>query len=264
MSVELNSKTAEVKRDSCTLMAPDDRSKYGWLPQIPVWWIGAAAVCLGFLLLLVILGLVAQNGRAISHWKKLQVGLMECENLVYNLTKDRDALRDERDQLKRNSSSLKKELDVLQSQYKAVAASRDKLQEDVRRLNHSKTERICYQGWIKFNNKCYYASDKGAAKTWEESRKDCLQRRADLVIITTKDELVFVSKFYSRTWIGLSDMQQENKWRWVDGSDLEGRGFWQSGEPNNVGNEDCVELSNPNGEWNDMPCENEIPWMCED
>ncbi|XP_050932194.1 CD209 antigen-like protein E isoform X2 [Lates calcarifer] len=239
MSVAFNSKSEEGKRDSCTLMAPDDRSKSAWLPQ-------------------------SLDGRAISHWKKLQVGLMECENLVYNLTKDRDALRDEREQLKRNSSSLNKELDVLQSQYKAVAASRDKLQEDVRRLNHSKTERNCHQGWIKFNNKCYYASDKGAAKTWEESRKDCLQRRADLVIITTKDELDFVSKIYTRTWIGLSDMQQENKWKWVDGSDLIGGGFWQSGEPNNSGDEDCVEISRSNGEWNDALCSIEIPWICED
>ncbi|KAF0045213.1 hypothetical protein F2P81_001742 [Scophthalmus maximus] len=105
---------------------------------VSVWWIGAAAACLGLLLLTVILSLVAQNGGAIRHGNKPQVCLMECENLVYNLTKDKDALRDERDQLRINASNLTKAIEVLQSQYNTVSASRDKLQEDVRRLNVSR------------------------------------------------------------------------------------------------------------------------------
>lgn len=68
---------------------------------------------------------------------------MECENLVYNLTKDKDALRDERDQLRINASNLTKAIEVLQSQYNTVSASRDKLQEDVRRLNVSREGRKC-------------------------------------------------------------------------------------------------------------------------
>ncbi|XP_071324754.1 hepatic lectin-like [Trachinotus anak] len=260
MSVALNSESGEVTIDSWSLMPTGNRSKYG---SKYVGWIGAVAVCLVLLLLSVILALVIQNGRAFSHWNKLQVGLMESQNLVYNLTKDRDALRNERDQLRINSSSLTKVLEVLQSQYNTVAASRDELQEEVRRLNLSLQEKVCHVGWVKFNNNCYYASEKGVVKTWQNSRKDCQEKGADLVIITTRAELDFVVKLYTRTWIGLSDIEQEGKWEWVDGTDLGNGGFWQSGEPNNHGHEDCVEISRSTGEWNDVSCNTEIPWICE-
>ncbi|AWO96891.1 C-type lectin domain family 4 member E [Scophthalmus maximus] len=248
--------------DSRNLMVADTRSRYRLLSQSTVWWIGAAAACLGLLLLTVILSLVAQNGGAIRHGNKPQVCLMECENLVYNLTKDKDALRDERDQLRINASNLTKAIEVLQSQYNTVSASRDKLQEDVRRLNVSREDQLCPQGLMPFNNKCYFASAKGAAKTWEDSRKDCLERRADLVIITTKEELDFVTNLCSRTWIGLSDTQQEGKWKWVDGTDLVGVGNWHTGEPNDIGNEDCVEISPSDGKWNDVPCTEKLSWIC--
>lgn len=97
------------------------------------------------------------------------------------------------------------------------------------------------------------------------SRKDCRERQADLVIITTKAELDFVKKTYAITWIGLSDKQQEGKWKWVDGTDLVGGGFWQAGEPNNSdGNEDCVEVSRSASAWNDAPCDRRFAWVCED
>lgn len=123
-------------------------------------------------------------------------------------------------------------------------------------------DQLCPQGLMPFNNKCYFASAKGAAKTWEDSRKDCLERRADLVIITTKEELDFVTNLCSRTWIGLSDTQQEGKWKWVDGTDLVGVGNWHTGEPNDIGNEDCVEISPSDGKWNDVPCTEKLSWIC--
>ncbi|KAM6936690.1 uncharacterized protein PEZ65_006746 [Lycodopsis pacificus] len=135
MSVTFSSKSGEVGEDSLNLMTSDNRPKYGWRSHSSVWWIGAAAVCLGFLLLILILGVVAHNSRAIGDRQDSM-----CENLIYSLTIDRDTLRDERDQLKINSGNLTKEMEVLQSQYNAMAESRDKLQEEVNRLNLSRTE----------------------------------------------------------------------------------------------------------------------------
>ncbi|XP_069549119.1 CD209 antigen-like protein C [Brachyistius frenatus] len=244
-------------------MTTDKRSKYGGPSQSPVWWIGVAAVSLGLFLLIVIFGLVIHNASAIGHHTILQVGLATCQKLVHNLTTDKDALRDERDQIKINASRMTNEMQALQSNYITLNASRNALQQQVTKLNQSKTGTLCHLGWKMFNNKCYYASEKGVTKNWNNSRKDCQQRRADLVIITTKDELDFVTKIYDRTWIGLSDIQREGKWKWVDGSDLEGNGFWQTGEPNNSGDENCVEISRRNGDWNDAQCKVEIPWICE-
>lgn len=67
----------------------------------------------------------------------------KCENMSYSLIIDRDKLRDERDQLKIQSRNLTEEMELLQSQYNAMAASRDKLQEEVNRLKLSKTGKKC-------------------------------------------------------------------------------------------------------------------------
>lgn len=60
-----------------------------------------------------------------------------CEKRADKLIEDSDALRDELDRLRTNSSRLMKDLKVLQSQYNAVAASRDQLQLEVDRSNES-------------------------------------------------------------------------------------------------------------------------------
>ncbi|KAM9309131.1 uncharacterized protein KZ484_025221 [Pholidichthys leucotaenia] len=183
------------------------------------------------------------------------VGLTNFEKL----TQEKDALREELNQVKMNSNQLIKEMEVLRGQYNAVSASRDQLQQKVQKIKCSIAGKVCQQGWITFNNKCYYVSKASETKNWEKSRLDCQQKGANLVIITSKDEHDFVSKFHQNIWIGLSDKQQEGKWKWVDGSDLV-QGFWKSGEPNNAGNEDCAEISA--GKWNDIPCSNELPWIC--
>ncbi|XP_068591404.1 CD209 antigen-like protein C [Cebidichthys violaceus] len=259
MSVTLSSKSGEVWEDSLNLMTSDNRSKYGWRSRISVWWIGAAAVCLGFLLLILILGVVAHNSRAIGYHQD-----SKFENLIYSLTIDRDTLRDELDQLKINSGNLTKEMEVLQSQYNAMAESRDKLQEEVNRLNLNRTDQSCHQGWKSFRDKCYYFSPNGVTKTWGSSRNDCKERGADLVIITTKEELDFVIKKYEITWIGLSDKEQEGTWKWVNGTDLLGDEYWQSGEPNNSDDdEDCAEVSRTAKKFNDVPCTRKFSWACQ-
>ncbi|XP_023141772.3 low affinity immunoglobulin epsilon Fc receptor-like [Amphiprion ocellaris] len=344
MSMAMINKSEEAEEDTwSTMTPPDKRSKYGWRSQCPVWWIRAAAVCLGLLLLLVILGLVAHNASAIGQQDSLLDHLMKREKLIHNLTTDNSALRDELNQMKvkssrltkemeelqreyktvvasrdhllqeyttLNSSSayalasaisqqhsllddlkkreklihnlttdnsalrdelnqtkvkssrLTKEMEELQREYKTVAASRDHLQE-VKMLNSNTTCKVCPSEWIPFDNKCYYASPRGKTKNWEDSRKDCLQRGADLVMPTTREELNFVTRIYDRTWIGLSDKKNEGKWLWVDGSELQ-TGFWQTGEPNNERNEDCAEISRTTGEWNDVLCSSKLPWICED
>ncbi|XP_060905413.1 CD209 antigen-like [Labrus mixtus] len=199
----------------------------------------------------------------------LKVERNDLKVLIFNLTKDRDTLIDERDafrierdQLKINSSKLNKELGILQGKYNTVAQRRDMLQDDLNRLKLNQTA-SCFPGWKLHNNKCYYYSPKGKTDTWEKSRADCLARGGDLAMPKTESELVFVSRGNSYSWIGLSDNLQEGVWQWVDGTDLEGPGSWKEGEPNDAGNEDCVELSRDEVKWNDAPCRNAFSWTCE-
>uniref|UniRef100_A0A3Q3VXC1 C-type lectin domain-containing protein n=1 Tax=Mola mola TaxID=94237 RepID=A0A3Q3VXC1_MOLML len=83
--------------------------------------------------------------------------------------------------------------------------------------------------WVYFRGSFYYASS--TKKTWEQSRNDCLQKGADLVIINSKEEQAFTNQLKKYMWIGLTDSQIEGTWRWVDGSPLT-KSYWSSGEPN--------------------------------
>ncbi len=66
----------------------------------------------------------------------------------------------------------------------------------------------------------------------------------------------------STLWIGLTDLDQEGVWVWADGSTPDYLN-WNGGEPNNAGNEDCVQLY-PSGAWNDINCATPYAVICED
>uniref|UniRef100_A0A3B5LXQ7 C-type lectin domain-containing protein n=1 Tax=Xiphophorus couchianus TaxID=32473 RepID=A0A3B5LXQ7_9TELE len=97
----------------------------------------------------------------------------------------------------------------------------------------------------------YYFSS--ARETWGKSRKDCLERGADLVIINSREEQNFLSRFKERRWIGLTDTEKEGEWKWVDGTRLDTR------------DENCGEIRffDEENNWNDVPCEVHNYWICE-
>lgn len=96
--------------------------------------------------------------------------------------------------------------------------------------------------WKYFAGSLYYISS--TEKSWQESRNDCLQKGADLVIINNHEEQVcvlntipklliclhtdhylcfsankeFTRRWKKLAWIGLTDAETEGKWTWVDGT----------------------------------------------
>ncbi|XP_076584162.1 CD209 antigen-like protein A [Chaetodon auriga] len=120
------------------------------------------------------------------------------------------------------------------------------------------------EGWVYFHSSVYYISS--IKKSWRESRDDCLQRGADLMIINSEEEQDFTRKFHKLMWIGLTDSETEGVWKWVDGTPLT-KSFWTPGEPNSYQghNEDCVELKSHDmvNSWNDKPCKDQNFWICE-
>ncbi|XP_031194774.1 CD209 antigen-like protein D [Mastomys coucha] len=121
----------------------------------------------------------------------------------------------------------------------------------------------CPRDWTFFNGSCYFFSK--SQRNWHNSITACKELGAQLVIVETDEEQTFLqqtSKARGPTWMGLSDMHNEATWHWVDGSPLSPSfaQYWNRGEPNNVGDEDCAEFSGDG--WNDLRCDTLIFWIC--
>ncbi|KAB5518543.1 hypothetical protein PHYPO_G00167270 [Pangasianodon hypophthalmus] len=205
----------------------------------------------------------------------------ECIERVMELYENTDAVRQhnpktetedasaktqhtERDLLQARNNNLTKEreeqwatIEILKNEIDQLQKTKDELQ---RKLNASEAQE---QGrWTSFKSSFYYIP----AKNWNDSRQDCINRGADLVIINSKEEQDFITKQLggSRAWIGLSDIATEGEWKWVDGTPLTTM-YWRTGEPNNANEEDCAEIFEPRDTecWNDQKCSDLAPWICE-
>ncbi|XP_025758156.1 CD209 antigen-like protein A [Oreochromis niloticus] len=96
--------------------------------------------------------------------------------------------------------------------------------------NHSEK---CPDRWTRFGSSCYFKSTE--RKTWSDSRRDCQDKGADLVMINSKEEQEFINELNMRgeSWIGLERYSQKHEWKWVDGSLLT-ETFWAPGKQNDT------------------------------
>uniref|UniRef100_A0A673YA22 C-type lectin domain-containing protein n=1 Tax=Salmo trutta TaxID=8032 RepID=A0A673YA22_SALTR len=193
-----------------------------------------------------------------------------------NLTKERDQLQTrynnltkERDQLQTRYNNLTEERNQLQTRYNTLSEERDRLQNLLYGLESWKIKcDHCQEGWRYFDSSLYFLSTE--KKNWEESRQDCLERGADLVMINSREEQTFLFNLHLKAWIGLTDSVTEGTWKWVDGTTLT-TGYWRAGQPDHgglfYGQEDCVEIyygqDDPVKTWNDDKCGTNHNWICE-
>ncbi|XP_048031554.1 CD209 antigen-like protein C isoform X2 [Megalobrama amblycephala] len=170
-----------------------------------------------------------------------------------NLTEERDqllitikALKTEKDQIEIKNQNLTNEMTVLLSLLKSYYGLLIRLHEK--------------DGWIYFQSSFYYISSE--KKNWTESRRNCTERGADLIIINNKEEQDFVKKMSdgALVWIGLTNSDEEGTWKWVDGTNMTS-GFWRSGESNGDTGQNCVLTYTPG--WADYPCNYHFKWICE-
>ncbi|XP_062979336.1 C-type lectin domain family 17, member A-like isoform X2 [Elgaria multicarinata webbii] len=121
----------------------------------------------------------------------------------------------------------------------------------------------CPENWLTFQRSCYFFST--LRKPWRAANKSCENEGGHLVIINHWAEQKFLLNQLANEqvfWIGLSDIDKEQKWIWVDGTPLS-ISFWGAGEPNDAGHgEDCATLLF-NGKWNDAVCSSVDYWICE-
>ncbi|XP_026103485.1 CD209 antigen-like protein C [Carassius auratus] len=202
----------------------------------------AAGVCLGLMCVLLLTAVIVLCVTFIQERQQLKTK-------ITNLTQ-------EKDQLLTNNMNLTEERQQLQTKITNLTEERDQL----------KSERNDFQkkfadGWKCHQSSLYLFSSE--TKNWNESRRYCREREADLIIINYTEEQDFVKNICGSEhfWIGLTDIEEEGRWKWVDGSTLTYR-FWKSGEPNDYqGNEDCANTHSSG--WFDTNCDSSVKWICE-
>ncbi|XP_072020401.1 macrophage mannose receptor 1-like [Amphiura filiformis] len=108
-----------------------------------------------------------------------------------------------------------------------------------------------------YGDYCYLMN--AALSEYEPARTMCQMQSSDLASIRDLNENNYIMSFINalssetRVWIGMNDLDQEMYYSWTDGSDVTFTN-WAYYEPNNSGEEDCVEIWQEKGRWNDVPC----------
>ncbi len=116
-------------------------------------------------------------------------------------------------------------------------------------------------GYSSINGRCYKYYNSPV--TFASARTTCQADGADLV--TLNDTAEFNAMHALRTdnmWVGYSDQAVEGTFVWTDPSSTYSN--WDSGEPNNAGNEDCAYMRmTPAGTFADVFCTNTYRYTCE-
>ncbi|XP_073667838.1 uncharacterized protein [Paramisgurnus dabryanus] len=188
-----------------------------------------------------------------------------------NLSKERDQLltkytniTKERDQLLTNNTNLTKQRDQLLLNNKNLTTENNRLLTNLNKQReqlNATMEVLKRDGLAVFQSSLYFISSE--KKTWSDSRANCIQRGADLIIINNQEEQDFVKNVSGiEYWIGLSDSDAEGRWKWVDGSTLT-TSFWDKSipEPNGGTPENCAVTYSPG--WADYSCTKTLNWICE-
>ena len=110
-----------------------------------------------------------------------------------------------------------------------------------------------------YNGHSYYRSTGSAF--WSAAKAACENMGGHLVTVTSAAENSFIFNLWPSGWIGLTDEVTEGQWRWVTGETYS-YSSWNSGEPNNAGNEDYVQFVG-SGRWNDLPNNQNLPYVLE-
>uniref|UniRef100_A0A8B9EZ14 C-type lectin domain-containing protein n=1 Tax=Amazona collaria TaxID=241587 RepID=A0A8B9EZ14_9PSIT len=98
--------------------------------------------------------------------------------------------------------------------------------------NRKENHTGCPKHWEKNGGKCYFFSQRQDEANWNDSRKECTDMKADLVIIDNKDELNFLSKRSRNSYylLGLTYSHSERKWKWINNMELSSDMFCIGGD----------------------------------
>lgn len=102
---------------------------------------------------------------------------------------------------------------------------------------------------------------------WSAAQQDCASKGAHLVVIGDATEDVYIDGLLvTETWIGYSDIAVEGTFVWVTGASAGYTNWRPDGNPNDGSGtepQDCTEIDEAGGTWNDENCPEPGTYVCE-
>ncbi|XP_073485831.1 macrophage mannose receptor 1-like [Aquarana catesbeiana] len=122
------------------------------------------------------------------------------------------------------------------------------------------------KGWIPFRGHCYLV-ESSYTRNWAQASMECLRQGGNLASVEDQLEADFlyhhIELLSDRTntfWVGLY-RNVEAKWLWLDSTPLDYVN-WNTGEPSDQSDEDCVEMYATKGTWNNIYCSSYRGYIC--
>ncbi|CAI9582018.1 unnamed protein product [Staurois parvus] len=122
------------------------------------------------------------------------------------------------------------------------------------------------KAWIPFRGHCYLV-ESSYTRNWAQASVECLRQGANLASVEDQVEADFlfhnIELLSDRTntfWIGLY-RNVEAKWLWLDNTPMDYVN-WNTGEPSDQSDEDCVEMYATKGTWNNLYCSSYKGYIC--
>ncbi|CAL4144113.1 unnamed protein product, partial [Meganyctiphanes norvegica] len=153
--------------------------------------------------------------------------------------------------------SVNNRVNILEEKLDAVT---DLIKEVLEHNNRKK----CIYPYTPVGDQCLVAIQQ--KKTWDEAEQFCQKYKGHLAQILDWDALVEFLRMIkgdsgNQYWMGGSDALVEGVWRWIGGDPVV-TNHWGNGEPNNAGDEHCMELYHLT-HLNDLPCHREFGFICQ-
>ncbi|XP_037097885.1 CD209 antigen-like protein D isoform X1 [Syngnathus acus] len=214
--------------------------------------------------------LIAELDLLLGNHSDAMVAMQEAVNALNKATRSHEKLKGKINEQKTMN-------EVYQSQLESLRRERKILQ-----FNMSSFEGTCgkcNKGWTYFNSSCYYFSftNSSSTHTWKDSRNDCINRGADLIVIDYPNEQSYVNhisqflnnRFYlweKAQWIGVTEGKTEGTWVWINNATESEERYWKSGEPNSFEKNCVATIYSPAQPWETRfvtSCDLNYQWICE-
>ncbi|XP_008296151.1 asialoglycoprotein receptor 1-like isoform X2 [Stegastes partitus] len=188
------------------------------------------------------------------------------ENNITNLTEANWNLTMQNQELEKDKKNLTEQIQNMETSWNELNTSRAQWTIDAYCPENKGNRQCkpCQDGWEMSESNCYVihnTDNYDELKTWEEAQENCRGKNSDLAVAATEAQKNVVTGYswpgnYNQYWIGLR--AEDNKWKWVDGTDLTESSWIQQPPP-----EGFCAVSVNNAGWRAVSCDMKNRWICQ-